>query len=94
MKDIEPKDIEQNISEHKHTIRSFLNLIYDLVFIDCSPYTMVENGKKHRINSHLMFHFLTSEGVSKGSERTSECSGGRERSEQSGANERVSGASE
>ena len=28
------------------------------------------------------------------SERTSECSGGRERSEQSGASERVSGASE
>ena len=49
-------------------------------------YTMVENGKKNRQNSHLIIHCPTSEGVSEVSER----SGGRERSEQSG----VSGASE
>ena len=87
MKDIELKDIEQNISEHKHTNRSLLNLIFHLVFIDCSPYTMVENGKKHRINSHLIIHVPTSKGVSKVSEGTSERGGGRERSEQSGASE-------
>ena len=52
---------------------------------------MVENGKKHRQKSHLIIHFPTSEGVS---ERTSERSGGRERSKLSGASERVSGASE
>ena len=57
-------------------------------------YTMVENGKKHRQNSHLINHFPTSEWVEWASERTSERSGGRERSEQSGASERVSGASE
>ena len=41
-----------------------------------------------------IIHFPTSEGVSEVSERASERSGGRERSEQSGASERVSGASE
>ena len=50
--------------------------------------------KKHRQNSHPIIHCPTSEGVSEVSERTSERSGGRERSEQSGASERVSGASE
>ena len=34
--------------------------------------TMVENGKKHRQNSHLIIHFPTSEGVSEVSERASE----------------------
>ena len=42
--------------------------------------TMVENGKKHKINSHLLIHRPTS--------------GGRERSEHSGASERVSSVSE
>ena len=63
--------------------------------------TMVENGKKHKINSHLLIHRPTSEGVSKvsewakwASEQTSERSGGRERSEHSGASERVSSVSE
>ena len=56
---------------------------------------MVQNGKKkQRQNSYLINHCPTSEGVSEVSERTSERSGGRERSEQSGASERVSGASE
>ena len=35
-------------------------------------YTMVENGKKHRQNSHLIIHCPTSEGVSEVSEQTSE----------------------
>ena len=56
--------------------------------------TMGQNREKHRVNSHLMIHCPTSEGVSKVSERTSERSGGRERSEQSRASEQVSGASE
>ena len=34
--------------------------------------TMVQNRKKHRINSHLIIHFPTSEGVSKVSERANE----------------------
>ena len=34
--------------------------------------TMVENGKKHRQNSHLIIHFLTSERCERTSERTSE----------------------
>ena len=34
--------------------------------------TMVENGKKHRQNSHLINHFPTSEGVSEVSERANE----------------------
>ena len=34
-----------------------------------SPGTVVENGKKHRQNSHLIIHCPTSEGVSKVSER-------------------------
>ena len=55
--------------------------------------TMVENRTKLRQNSHPIIHCPTSEGVSEVSERTSECSGGRERSEQSEASERVSGAS-
>ena len=51
---------------------------------------MGQNRKKLRKNSHLIIHFPTSSGVSKVSER----SGARERSEQYGASERVSGASE
>ena len=35
-------------------------------------HTMVENGKKHRQNSHLIIHFPTSEGVSEVSERANE----------------------
>ena len=38
----------------------------------CKDCTMVENGKKHRQNSHLIIHFPTSEGVSEGSERANE----------------------
>jgi len=34
--------------------------------------TMVENGIKHRQNSHLIIHFPTSEGVSEVSERANE----------------------
>ena len=34
--------------------------------------TMVENGIRHRQNSHLIIHFLTSEGVSEVSERANE----------------------
>ena len=33
---------------------------------------MVENGKKHRQNSHLIIRFPTSEGVSEVSERANE----------------------
>ena len=54
-------------------------------------YTMVENGKKHRQDSHPIINCPTSEGVSKVSEvserankRSSKRSRGRERSEQSG----------
>ena len=36
------------------------------------PFTIVENGKKHRQNSHLINHCPTSEGVSEVSERASE----------------------
>ena len=43
--------------------------------------TMGQNRKKTRINSHLITHFPTSSGVSEVSERGSECSGARERSE-------------
>ena len=50
---------------------------------------MVEN-RKNRLNSHPIIHFPTSEGVSEVSER----SGWRERSQQSGASKRMSGASE
>ena len=45
-----------------------------------SPRTMIQNRKKHRINSYPIIHFSTSEEVS-------------ERSEQSGASEHMSGAS-
>ena len=34
--------------------------------------TMVENGKKHRQNSHIIIPFPTSEGVSEVSERANE----------------------
>ena len=37
-----------------------------------SVVTMVENGKKHRQNSHLIIHFPTSEGVSEVSKRVNE----------------------
>ena len=37
-----------------------------------SKRTMVENGKKHRQNSHLIIRFPTSEGVSEVSERVNE----------------------
>ena len=50
---------------------------------------MVENGKKLRQNSHPIICCPTSERCER-----SERSGGRERSEQSGASERVTGASE
>ena len=50
--------------------------------------------KKHRINSYLVIHCPASEGVSKVSEQTSECSRVRERSEWCGASKWVSGASE
>ena len=43
---------------------------------------------------HKNSHFFTSSGVSKVSERMNERSGAHERSEQGGASERVSGASE
>ena len=56
--------------------------------------TMVENRKEHRQNSHPIIHCPTREGVSEVSERTSERSGRRERSKQSGASERASSASE
>ena len=52
--------------------------------------TMGQNRKKNGINSHLIIHCPTSEGVSKVSER----SGSRERSELCGESEQVSGASE
>ena len=55
--------------------------------------TMVENGKKHGQNSHLINHCPTREWAKWASERMSERSGGRERSKQSGASERVSDAS-
>ena len=55
-----------------------------------SESTMGQNRKKHRMNNHLIIHY----GVSKVSKRASERSEGRERSEQSGASKRVSGASE
>ena len=60
---------------------------------------MGQNRKKNirRMNNQLIIHCPTSEGVSKVSEGVSEvserankCSGGRERSEQSGASERTS----
>ena len=51
---------------------------------------MVENGKKHRQNNHPIINCPTSEGVRGVSKR----SGGRERSEQSGASEQVSVVSE
>ena len=51
-------------------------------------------GQNQVIMKHPIIHFPTSEGVSEVSERTSERSGGREQSEQSGASERVSSASE
>ena len=51
-------------------------------------------GQKKGILRHRKIHFPTSKGVSEVSERTSERSGGRERSEQSGASERVSDVSE
>ena len=38
----------------------------------CPPCTMVENGKKHRQNSHLINHCPTSEGVSEVSKRANE----------------------
>ena len=64
--------------------------------------TMGQKRKKHRINSLLIIYFPTSKGVSEmskqanewASERTSEHSEGRERSQQSGASEQVSGTSE
>ena len=41
---------------------------------------MVENGKKHRQNSHPIIHFPTSEGVSEVSERVSVAEGASEAS--------------
>ena len=51
-------------------------------------------GQNQVILRHQKFHCPTSEGVSEVSEQTSERSGGRERSKQSGASKRVSGVSE
>ena len=45
-------------------------------------------GQNQVIMKHPIIHFPTSEGVSEVSERTSERSGGREQSEQSGASVR------
>ena len=55
---------------------------------------MVQNRKKHRKKSFLIIRFPTSEGVSEVNEQMSERSGARKQSEQVGARERVSSASE
>ena len=57
---------------------------------------MVQNRKKHRINSHWINHFSTSEGewVKWATERMSERRGARKQSKQGGASKWVSGASE
>ena len=56
-----------------------------------APSTMVQNRRKHSINSHPTIYCSTSKGMS---EQTSERSVGREQSEQGKASKRVSGASE
>ena len=50
----------------------FEHLTSALIESNFLPCTMVEDGKKHRQNSHLIIHFLTNEGVSEVSERANE----------------------
>ena len=52
--------------------------------------TMVENGKKHRQNSHLIIHFPTSEGVSEVSERANEWAQWRARAKRAVRSKRTS----
>ena len=75
-----PQALPKNGNEAKSSkvaLRSYfpetwLWQLHSLGFVSSSSYTMVENGKKHRQNSHLIIYFPTSKGVSEVSKRANE----------------------